>query len=81
MSNGIADMFKIEAAKALYYRAASEAKLKPTHEIRQRARAAHIMIQRNCVEVAQEAIKVCGGQALLKQFPLERFLRDAQALR
>ena len=41
------------------------------------ARAAYIMIQRNCVEVAQEAIKVCGGRALLKQFPLERFLRDA----
>ena len=62
MSNGIADMlFKIEAAKALYYRAASEAKLKPTHEMRQRARAAHIMIQRNCVEF-QEAIKVCGGR-------------------
>ncbi len=80
MSNGISDMlFKIETAKALYYRAASEAKLKPTHEIRQRARAAHIMVQRNCVEVTQEAIKVCGGRALLKQFPLERFLRDAQA--
>lgn len=80
MSNGIAEMlFKIETAKALYYRATSEAKLKPTHEIRQRARAAHIMVQRNCVEVAQEAIKVCGGRAILKRFPLERFLRDAQA--
>ncbi|MEE2689850.1 MAG: acyl-CoA dehydrogenase family protein [Pseudomonadota bacterium] len=80
MSNGIADMlFKIESAKALYYRAASEAKLKPTQEIRQRARAAHIMVQRNCVEVAQEAIKICGGRALLKRFPLERYLRDAQA--
>jgi len=80
MGNGIADMlFKLEAAKALYYRSVSEAKLKPDHEIRQRARAAHVMMQRSCVEVAQEAIRVCGGRALLKQYPLERFLRDAQA--
>ena len=34
MGNGIADMlFKLEAAKALYYRSVSEAKLKPDHEI------------------------------------------------
>jgi alkylation response protein AidB-like acyl-CoA dehydrogenase len=79
MGNGIADMlFKLEAAKALYY-PISEAKLTPDHEIRQRARAAHVMMQRACVDVAQEAIRVCGGRALLKQYPLERFLRDAQA--
>jgi alkylation response protein AidB-like acyl-CoA dehydrogenase len=80
MGNGIADMlFKVEAARALYLRSVSEAKLTPTHEIRQRARAAHVMVQRTVVEVTQEAIRVCGGRALLKQFPLERFLRDAQA--
>jgi alkylation response protein AidB-like acyl-CoA dehydrogenase len=77
MGNGIADMlFKLEAAMALYY-PISEAKLTPDHEIRQRARAAHVMMQRACVDVAQEAIRVCGGRALLKQYPLERFLRDA----
>ena len=80
MGNSIADMmFKVEAARALYLRSVSEAKLTPNHEIRQRARAAHVMVQRTVVEVAQEAIRVCGGRALLKQFPLERFLRDAQA--
>jgi alkylation response protein AidB-like acyl-CoA dehydrogenase len=80
MGNGIADMlFKVEAARALYLRSVSEAKLTPTHEIRQRARAAHVMVQRTVVEVTQEAVRVCGGRALLKQFPLERFLRDAQA--
>ncbi len=80
MGNSIADMmFKVEAARALYLRSVSEAKLPPTHEIRQRARAAHVMVQRTVVEVAQEAIRVCGGRALLKQFPLERYLRDAQA--
>ncbi|MFT6583855.1 MAG: alkylation response protein AidB-like acyl-CoA dehydrogenase [Alphaproteobacteria bacterium] len=80
MGNSIADMlFKVEATRALYLRSVSEAKLKPTHEIRQRARAAHVMVQRGVVDVAQEAIRVCGGRALLKQFPLERYLRDAQA--
>ena len=80
MANGIADMlFKLEAARALYYRSVSEAKLAPTHEIRQRARAAHVTVQRTVVEVAQEAVRVCGGRALLKEFLLERLLRDAQA--
>jgi len=80
MGNSIAEMlFMVEAARALYYRSISEAKLRPTHEIRQRARAAHMTIQRTVVEVSQEAIRVCGGRALLKKYPLERFLRDAQA--
>jgi alkylation response protein AidB-like acyl-CoA dehydrogenase len=80
MGNAIADMgFKLEAARALYLRSVSEAKLAPTHAIRQRARAAHVMVQRTVVDVAQEAIRVCGGRALLKRFPLERLLRDAQA--
>ena len=80
MGNSIAHMlFMVEAARALYYRSISEAKLRPTHEIRQRARAAHMTIQKTVVEVAQEAIRVCGGRALLKKYPLERFLRDAQA--
>ena len=76
----IADMlFKVEAARALYFHAVSEAGLKPDHAIRQRARAAHVIVQRTVVEVAQEAVRVCGGRALLKAFPLERHLRDAQA--
>ncbi len=80
MGNSLADMLvKVEAARALYLRSVSEAKLPPTHEIRQRARAAHVMVQRSVVDVTQEAIRVCGGRALLKQFPLERLLRDAQA--
>ncbi|MBT7756883.1 MAG: acyl-CoA/acyl-ACP dehydrogenase, partial [Rhodospirillaceae bacterium] len=80
MGNSIADMlFKVEATRALYLRSVSEAKMTPTHEIRQRARAAHVMVQRSVVEVTQEAIRVCGGRALLRQFPLERLLRDAQA--
>ena len=52
MGKSIADMlFKLEATRALYLRSVSEAKLTPDHEIRQRARAAHVAVQRNVVEV------------------------------
>jgi alkylation response protein AidB-like acyl-CoA dehydrogenase len=45
----------------------------------QRARAAHVTIQRSCVALTQEAIRVCGGRAILKRYPLERYARDARA--
>ena len=69
----------IEAARALYYRSISESQLKINYEIIQRARAAHVTIQRAVVNVTQEAIRVCGGRAILKRFPLERYARDARA--
>ncbi len=76
----VADMlFKIEAARALFYRAISESGLPLTYDIVQRARAAHVTIQRSVVEVTQEAMRVCGGRAILKRFPLERYARDARA--
>jgi alkylation response protein AidB-like acyl-CoA dehydrogenase len=31
------------------------------------------------VTVTQEAIRVCGGRAFLKRYPLERYARDARA--
>jgi hypothetical protein len=45
----------------------------------QRARAAHVTVQRSAVTLTQEAIRVCGGRALLKRHPLERYARDARA--
>ena len=45
----------------------------------QRARAAHVTVQRSVVALTQEAIRVCGGRALLKRYPLERYARDARA--
>jgi len=45
----------------------------------QRARAAHVTVQRAVVAVTQEAIRVCGGRAFLKRYPLERYARDARA--
>jgi alkylation response protein AidB-like acyl-CoA dehydrogenase len=31
------------------------------------------------VELTGEAIRVCGGRAMLKRYPLERYYRDARA--
>lgn len=72
-------LFAIEAARALYYRAISEAQVDPPPEAVQRARAAHVTVQRTVVSVTQEAIRVCGGRAFLKRYPLERYARDARA--
>jgi alkylation response protein AidB-like acyl-CoA dehydrogenase len=72
-------LFSIEAARALYYRAISEAEVDPPLEAVQRARAAHVIVQRTVVAVTQEAIRVCGGRALLKRYPLKRYARDARA--
>jgi alkylation response protein AidB-like acyl-CoA dehydrogenase len=72
-------LFAIEAARALYYRAISEARVDPPLEAVQRARAAHVTVQRAVVRLSQEAIRVCGGRAFLKRYPLERYARDARA--
>jgi alkylation response protein AidB-like acyl-CoA dehydrogenase len=76
----IADMlFAVEAARALYYRAISEARVDSPPDVVQRARAAFVTVQRSVIAVTQEAIRVCGGRALLKRYPLERYARDARA--
>ena len=74
--HAIAEMlFAIESARAFYYRAISEAQVDPPLEAVQRARAAHVTVQRAVVTVTQEAIRVCGGRAFLKRYPLERYAR------
>jgi alkylation response protein AidB-like acyl-CoA dehydrogenase len=72
-------LFTLEATRALYYRAISEERLDPPVECMQRARAAHVQVQRAVVQLTAEAIRVCGGRAILKRYPLERFYRDARA--
>ena len=78
--HAVAEMlFTLEATRALYYRAISEARVDCPPEVVQRARAAHVTVQRSAVTVTQEAIRVCGGRGLLKRYPLERYARDARA--
>jgi hypothetical protein len=78
--HAVAEMlFTLEAARALYYRAIAEARVDAPVAAVQRARAAHVTVLRSAVTLTQEAIRVCGGRALLKRYPLERFARDARA--
>jgi alkylation response protein AidB-like acyl-CoA dehydrogenase len=72
-------LFTLEAARALYYRVISEVQVQPPLAAVQRARAAHVTIQRSVVMLTQEAIRVCGGRGMLKRYPLERYARDARA--
>jgi alkylation response protein AidB-like acyl-CoA dehydrogenase len=78
--HAVAEMlFTLEAARALYYRAISEARVGAPTDVVQRARATHVTVQRSVISVTQEAIRVCGGRGLLKRYPLERYARDARA--
>ena len=79
--HAVAEMlFTLEGTRALYYRAISEARVGAPPDAVQRARAAHVSVQRGAVSVTQEAIRVCGGRGLLKRYPLERYARDARAV-
>jgi len=78
--HAVAEMlFTLEGTRALYYRAISEARVGAPPDAVQRARAAHVTVQRCAVALTQEAIRVCGGRGLLKRYPLERYARDARA--
>jgi alkylation response protein AidB-like acyl-CoA dehydrogenase len=78
--HAVAEMlFTLEGTRALYDRAISEARVGAPPDAVQRARAAHVSVQRGAVSVTQEAIRVCGGRGLLKRYPLERYARDARA--
>src|SRR5260370_7716143 len=72
-------LIAVECARAIYYRAISEAQVDARLEAVQRARAAHVTVQRAVVAVTQEAIRVCGGRAFLKRYPFQRYARDPRA--
>ena len=58
--NALADMlFALEATRALFYRAISEQRLDPPVDCIQRARAAHVQVQRAVVDLTGEAMRVC----------------------
>ncbi|MFC0561123.1 acyl-CoA dehydrogenase [Halalkalibacter alkalisediminis] len=67
---------KIEAAKLLTYRAAN---LKDKGiRCGQEASMAKLYASRAAVEVAIEAVQVFGGYGYTKEYPVERFFRDAK---
>lgn len=67
-----------QQSRALLYRAVDEAVLDPTEEQLSTGWAAAATVMENAAEVASLAIRVCGGQSMLKHLPLERMYRDAR---
>ncbi len=68
----------LEQAKALWFRAVSEARRDPPKEAVMRAWAAQYTVMETANELARLAIRTCGGQAMLEKFPLARIYRDSR---
>lgn len=68
----------LEQTKALWFQAISEARPDPTPDMLMRARAAQYTVMENANELAQLAIRTCGGQSMLRSLPLERLYRDSR---
>ena len=68
----------LEQTKALWFQAISEARPDPPKESLMRAWAAQHAVMENSNELAQLAIRTCGGQSMLRSLPLERFYRDSR---
>ncbi|MBD2364320.1 acyl-CoA/acyl-ACP dehydrogenase [Anabaena minutissima FACHB-250] len=74
----VAEMFiKLEQMKSLFYRAIHDAKANPSKAEVMRAYATNYTVMEYANELCSLALRVCGGQALLKSLPLERLYRDS----
>ena len=68
----------LEQTKTLWFQAISEARPNPSKDIVMRAYAAQHTVMENANTIAVKAIRTCGGQAMLKTWPLERIYRDSR---
>ncbi len=69
---------KLEQTRALFLHNARDACLDPDHDTRMRLYAAHYTVMENANALCAQAIRTCGGQAMVKSLPLERLYRDAR---
>lgn len=69
---------RYEQSRALLYQAIDHAALDPTADDLVTGWAAAATVMDHAAEVASLAIKVCGGQSMMKSLPLERLYRDAR---
>ena len=73
----VADMAtKIDAARLLAWRAASLADRGRAHSAE--SSMAKLFASETAVEVALEAVQIHGGYGYIKEYPVERYLRDAK---
>ncbi|MDA8315562.1 MAG: acyl-CoA dehydrogenase family protein [Actinomycetota bacterium] len=75
----IADMaMRTEAARTLVYRACSLADDDPTGELSTVGAMAKCFASDTAMSVTTDAVQLLGGYGYTKDFPLERFMRDAK---
>ena len=75
----LAQMYvKLQQAWALFHRTTSEYRCDPSRAERLRALACQHTVMEASADICSEAVKVCGGQAMLKTYPLERMFRDSR---
>ncbi len=68
----------LEQTKSLWFQAITEARPNPSKDALMRAWAAQYSVMENANELAQLAVRTCGGQAMLRSLPLERLYRDSR---
>jgi len=75
----LADMaMRTEAARALVYRACAMADDDPTGELTRFGAMAKAFASDTAMAVTVDAVQLLGGYGYTKDFPVERFLRDAK---
>jgi len=67
-----------ELGRALLYDVLDHMEIDPDEDLLVRAWAAVYTVMENANQVASRAIRVCGGQSMLKSMPLERMYRDSR---
>jgi alkylation response protein AidB-like acyl-CoA dehydrogenase len=68
----------LEQTKTLWFQVISEAGPNPSKDQLLRLWTAQYTVMENANELAQLAIRTCGGQAMLRTLPLERIYRDSR---
>lgn len=75
----VAEMrIKLEQARALFQRAASEAAMSPTKDERLRAYATQYTVMEFSNDICRLALRTCGGRAIFKTLRLEQLYRDSR---
>jgi alkylation response protein AidB-like acyl-CoA dehydrogenase len=67
-----------ETSRAVLYDVLDHTEIDPDEELLARAWVAVYTVMENANKVASLAIRVCGGQSMLKHLPLERMYRDSR---
>ncbi len=68
----------LEQTKSVWFQAISEARPDPSKDSLMRAWVAQHTVMENANELAQLAIRTCGGQSMLRSLPMERLYRDSR---